>query len=111
MNESRVTPGGSVSISGTLRYGDELTANVTNTDNATLSYQWYSNTTNSTTGGIAISGATSATFTPTEEQLAAAANKASADDYMKANFPEWKITGLLNFAISRKTFMHFSSYT
>lgn len=30
----------------------------------TLSYQWYSNTTNSTTGGTVISGQTSATFNP-----------------------------------------------
>lgn len=30
----------------------------------TISYQWYSNTANSTTGGTAISGATSATYTP-----------------------------------------------
>ncbi|WP_445265607.1 hypothetical protein, partial [Sphingobacterium sp. MYb382] len=30
----------------------------------TLTYQWYSNTTNSTTGGTAISGATSASYTP-----------------------------------------------
>ncbi|ESU27070.1 hypothetical protein FLJC2902T_22480 [Flavobacterium limnosediminis JC2902] len=30
----------------------------------TASYQWFSNTTNSTTGGTAVSGATSATYTP-----------------------------------------------
>ncbi|MCW3162473.1 vWA domain-containing protein [Chryseobacterium oryctis] len=34
------------------------------TGNGTLSYQWYSNTTNSTTGGTAIAGATSAAYTP-----------------------------------------------
>ena len=44
------------SISGTL----SVTATATG---ATLSYQWYSNTTNSSTGGSSISGATSATFT------------------------------------------------
>ncbi|MFN7014820.1 MAG: hypothetical protein ACK4ON_11190, partial [Bacteroidia bacterium] len=31
---------------------------------ANLSYQWFSNTTDSNSGGTAISGATSATFTP-----------------------------------------------
>ena len=44
-----------------------LTATVTNSGGAapaSLTYQWYSNTTNSTTGGTAVSGATSATFTP-----------------------------------------------
>ena len=30
----------------------------------TTTYQWYSNTTNSVSGGTAISGATSATYTP-----------------------------------------------
>ena len=33
-------------------------------DGGTLSYQWYSNTTDSTTGGTAISGATSSSYTP-----------------------------------------------
>ena len=37
---------------------------VSATGTGTLSYQWFSNTTNSTTGGAAISGATSATYTP-----------------------------------------------
>ena len=32
---------------------------------------------------------------PGDLAFSAAANKASADDYMKANFPEWKITGKL----------------
>ena len=36
----------------------------TATGQGTLSYQWYSNTTNSTTGGTLITGATSATYTP-----------------------------------------------
>jgi hypothetical protein len=44
------------SISGSL----SVVASVT--PSATLSYQWYSNTTNSNTGGTAISGATSANF-------------------------------------------------
>jgi len=33
-------------------------------DGGTLSYQWYSNTTNSNSGGTLISGATNATYTP-----------------------------------------------
>jgi hypothetical protein len=35
----------------------------------TLSYQWYSNTTDSTYGGTAISGATSASYTPSADTL------------------------------------------
>jgi uncharacterized protein YjdB len=46
------------SISGDL----SLAASVTGTG-VTLSYQWYSNTTNSNSGGTALSGATSARFT------------------------------------------------
>ena len=34
-------------------------------------------------------------FLPGNLAFSGAANKASADDYMKANFPEWKITGKL----------------
>ena len=45
------------SITGSL----SVTASVTG--GATLSYQWYSNTTNSNTGGTLISGATSASYT------------------------------------------------
>ena len=45
------------SISGSL------TVAATVTGGATLSYQWYSNTTNNTTGGTAVGGATSASFT------------------------------------------------
>lgn len=37
---------------------------VTATGTTPLTYQWYRNTTNSTTGGTAISGATNATYTP-----------------------------------------------
>ena len=40
-----------------------LSVLATITPNATRSYQWYSNTSNSSTGGTAISGATSATYT------------------------------------------------
>ena len=39
-----------------------LSVTATATQNATLSYQWYSNTTNSNNGGTAISGATNASF-------------------------------------------------
>jgi len=41
-----------------------LTVVANSPDGGTLSYQWYSNTTNSNTGGTAISGATSASFMP-----------------------------------------------
>jgi len=67
------TLSGSVSISGDVIYGNTLTANPNitadpNTQNAGASadsytYQWYSNSTNSTSGGTAISGATSKTYT------------------------------------------------
>jgi hypothetical protein len=43
--------------------GATVTA-LTFTSNYVTTYQWYANTTNSTTGGTAISGATSATYTP-----------------------------------------------
>jgi len=44
-----------------------LTVQANVTQGATLNYQWYSNTTNSTTGGTVISGATNASFTiPTD---------------------------------------------
>ena len=39
-----------------------FTANVTNTNSATLSYQWYSTTSTTATGGTAISGATKNTY-------------------------------------------------
>ncbi len=54
---------GSVSISGTNIYGETLTANVTNTDNADLTYQWFANDTNSTNSGTVINGATEDTYT------------------------------------------------
>ena len=59
------TLSGSVSsISGTNAYGETLTAAVTNTNSASLSYQWYSTSTNgATSGGSAINGATSSTYT------------------------------------------------
>ncbi|MEI2281801.1 S-layer homology domain-containing protein [Paenibacillus polysaccharolyticus] len=39
-----------------------LSVGASTSDGGTLSYQWYSNTTNSTTGGTPISGATSSTY-------------------------------------------------
>ena len=54
---------GTVSISGTLQYGEELTANVTNTNNTgTLSYQWKRNDSN-------IYDATSSTYTLVENDI------------------------------------------
>ena len=41
-----------------------LTVTAARSDNGTLSYQWYRNTTNSTTGGTIITGATTASYTP-----------------------------------------------
>ncbi len=57
---------GSVTITGTNIVGETLTARLSvtkPTSGTTVSYQWYSNSSNSTTGGTAISGATSATYT------------------------------------------------
>ncbi|GHV69331.1 hypothetical protein FACS1894199_17840 [Bacteroidia bacterium] len=52
-SSSTVNVGGSVSLSVTANAGD----------GGTLTYQWYSNTANNTSGSI-VSGATSATYTP-----------------------------------------------
>ena len=60
---SKRTATGSVSISGTTTWGDTLTANVTTNSDGTKRYQWYYNNSNSTSGGTAISGATSSTYT------------------------------------------------
>ena len=53
---------GSVKITGTNTWGNTLTASVTNTNSATLSYQWYYTTNTTATGGTAISGATKNTY-------------------------------------------------
>ena len=54
---------GSVQITGTNEYGSTLTAETNiNPNDAILSYQWYSNTSNSTDGGTVISGATGKTY-------------------------------------------------
>ena len=61
---------GTVTISGYNTVGDTLTANVTGTSpsDATKSYQWYTNTSDSVTGGSPIATATSSTFTLTSSQ-------------------------------------------
>lgn len=59
---------GSVSLSGNRYVGGTLTANVTNTDNANVAYQWCYNTTNSGSGAV-ISGATSSTYTVTSDYV------------------------------------------
>lgn len=48
---------------------------VKNIDNAQLSYQWYSNTSNSTSGGTVINGATSASYTVTSTDVTTATTK------------------------------------
>jgi len=56
---------GTVTISGTLQYGEELTASVTETNNTgTFSYQWKRN-------GVAITGATAEGYVLTEADIAA----------------------------------------
>lgn len=52
-----------------LTYGDTpattpITVTATSPDGGTLTYQWFSNTTNSTSGGTAIDGATKASYKP-----------------------------------------------
>jgi len=61
---------GSVKISGTNTYGETLVANITDFDQSITgegapdyTYQWYSNSTNSTSGGTKINGATSRSYT------------------------------------------------
>ena len=55
-------PQGGTYIQNAIAATLSVTANIT--DNGTLSYQWYNNTTNSTTDGTLISGATARTYTP-----------------------------------------------
>jgi peptidoglycan hydrolase-like protein with peptidoglycan-binding domain len=50
-------------------FAEPLDATATRADVGTLTYQWYSNTTNSNTGGIAISWATNATYDPNTSTL------------------------------------------
>ncbi|MEK4426705.1 S-layer homology domain-containing protein [Solibacillus sp. FSL K6-1523] len=49
-------------VGKTVNVGESFELSVEASDGVTLSYQWYSNTTNSTSGGTPISGATSATY-------------------------------------------------
>ena len=62
---NNATMTGSVTITGTNKKGETLTADTSSISptGCTLTYQWYTNTTNSTTGGTAISEATGATYT------------------------------------------------
>ncbi|KEF37650.1 immunoglobulin I-set domain-containing protein [Schinkia azotoformans MEV2011] len=46
----------------TVNVGESATLSVAASGGASLSYQWYSNTTNSTTGGTPVLGATTATY-------------------------------------------------
>ena len=59
---------GSVKLTGNRYVGGTITADVTNTDNATLAYQWCYNDTDSGSG-TAISGATSSTYTVTSNRV------------------------------------------
>lgn len=53
---------GSVKISGSATGGSTLTATVTNTNSATLKYQWYYTDNEKATGGTAITNATANTY-------------------------------------------------
>lgn len=53
---------GTVSINGSLKYGETLTANVTSNNTGTLAYQWRRN-------NVAISGATSQTYALVEADI------------------------------------------
>ena len=56
---------GTLTITGTNIFGSKLTANITglNPSDANLTYEWYSNDNNSTTGGTKINGATGKDYT------------------------------------------------
>jgi len=61
---------GTVAITGNNVVGEKLTASTTSTpSDVTKTYQWYTNTSDSVTGGTAISGATSSEFTLTSAQV------------------------------------------
>jgi len=51
----------SVKITGTNTYGSTLTATITTNSDGTKKYQWFSNTTNSTAGGTALTEKTTTT--------------------------------------------------
>jgi len=52
-----------VSIGGSVYWGSSLTATVTANSNGSKSYKWYSNSSSTTSGGSAISGATNSSYT------------------------------------------------
>ncbi|MCL2443630.1 MAG: formylglycine-generating enzyme family protein [Treponema sp.] len=55
---------GTVVITGTAQMGETLTVNIDDLNGTgTISYQWYSNTTNSNTGGTVINGETNSSYT------------------------------------------------
>ena len=58
-----------VSISGTLKDGQKLTATISTNSDGTKGYQWYSNSNNNTSNGTAISGATSSTYTISKDYV------------------------------------------
>ena len=61
---------GTVTITGNDVVGEALTASTTSTpSDVTKSYQWYTNTSDSTSGGSLINGATSNEFTLTSSQV------------------------------------------
>ena len=59
---NKINLSGSVIIEGTNTWGQKLTAKVTNTNGANLTYQWYFVTTNATSGGTKIANATSSEY-------------------------------------------------
>ena len=59
---SKATPTVNVSITGTLAYGETLTAVVDTNSNGTKHYQWWYATSSTATSGTNISGATSSTY-------------------------------------------------
>ncbi len=65
-----ILSGGSVTITGNNIVGETLTANVTDTSPvASYSYEWYTNTSPSTSGGTKINGATSSTYQVTASDM------------------------------------------
>ena len=89
-SKAQGTFSGSVSITGAVTYGEALTVNTAGiTPTGTYTYQWYSNTTESTTGGVAISGATGGTYVIGSGLVGKyiyVVVTASATDYVSQNF-------------------------
>ena len=59
---NRVAGSATVSITGTVKYNQTLTANVTTSSDGAKSYQWWYTTTANATSGTNINGATSSTY-------------------------------------------------